>query len=205
MSGLLLQGDRMRNTGVCTAVLVVVCAGTVAAESRPDSGLKIAVVEGEGALNNIREHTARAPVVRVVDDQERPVAGATVNFVLPDLGSSGFFPEGRTHLTTTTDKDGRAIGRGLRPNNVAGRFQIRISASSEGRYASAVINQVNVAPAAQRKSRAKYIVAALVAGGAAGAIFAAKGGGSSSSSSNPGGGNGGTTVTPGSPVFGPPK
>lgn len=162
------------------------------------------VIEGEGAINNIRDRTARAPVVRVLDEAERPVAGATVNFVLPELGSSGFFPESRTHLTTTTDGDGRAIGRGLRPNNVAGRFQIRVSASYQGRTGSAIINQVNVAPSARGKSKTKFVIAALVAGGAVGAVFAAKGGGSSPAPATPAG-SGGTTITPGSPVFGPPK
>jgi len=178
--------------------------GALRAQTKPDAGLRIVVVEGEGAINNIRDRTARAPVVRVLDETEHPIGGATVNFVLPELGSSAFFPESRSHLTTTTDQDGRAIGRGLRPNNVAGRFQIRVSASSEGRTGSAIINQVNVAPSARGKSKTKFVIAALVAGGAVGAVFAAKGGGSSSSPATPSGA-GGTTVTPGSPVFGPPK
>jgi hypothetical protein len=185
------------------ALLVLLAAGTLEAQSKPDSGLHIVVLEGEGAINNIRDHTARAPVVRVLDAEEQPVAGATVNFLAPDFGAGGTFPESRTNLTTTTDQDGRAVGRGLRPNNVAGRFQIRVSASSEGRSATAAISQVNVAPAARSSSKTKYIIAALVAGGAAGAVLAAKGGGSSSSSSSTGAG--GTTITPGSPVFGPPR
>ncbi len=195
----------MLNLRVFAAVFALIAPGVCRAQTESEPGLRIVVLEGEGAINNIRDHTARAPVVRVVDEAERPVSGASVTFVLPDLGSSGAFPEGRTHLTTTTDSDGRAIGRGLRPNNVAGRFQIHVSASSQGRSASAAIDQVNVAPAAaHRKSKTKYIIAALVAGGAAGAAFAAKGGGSSGSSSPPPG-SGGTTVAPGSPVFGPPK
>jgi hypothetical protein len=40
-----------------------------------------------------------------------------------------------------------------------------------------------------------------VAGGAAGAVFAAKGSGNGSSTPTPGG----TTITPGSPTFGPPR
>jgi hypothetical protein len=185
-------------------VLAVLVSGAVAAQSRPDAGLHITVLEGEGAINNIREHTARAPVIRVVDVEDKPAGGVTVNFLLPEFGPSGTFTEGGTHFTTTTDQDGRATGRGLRPNNVAGRFQIRVSASSGGRSGAATINQVNVAPAAAKSgSKTKYIIAALAAGGAAGAIFALKGGGNGSGSSTPG--TGGTTVTPGSPVFGPPR
>ncbi|MGE5644711.1 MAG: hypothetical protein ACM336_02850 [Acidobacteriota bacterium] len=174
----------------------------LALETLGAQGLRVAVLEGEGAINNIRERTARAPVVRVLDDREQPVTGATVNFYLPDYGASGTFPGGHTSLTATTDEEGRAVARGLRPNNVAGRFQIRVSAASQGREASASITQVNVAPAARHSSKTKYIIAALAAGGAAGAILAATGGGGSSSSTPAGGGN---TITPGSPVFGPPR
>jgi hypothetical protein len=188
----------------CSAVVVALLgASTLGGQTQPASELRIVVVEGGGAINNIREHTARAPVIRVLDAEERPVAGATVNFLLPDFGAGGTFPEGRTNLTTTTDADGRTMARGLRPNNVAGRFQIRVSASSQGRSASSTISQVNVAPAARSSSsKKKYIIAALAAGGAAGAIFAAKGGSKGTSgTSTPGG----TTITPGSPVFGPPR
>jgi len=193
----------MRRASVgCAALFAVSAAGTLWAQSGPDSELRIIVLEGEGSINNIREHTAHAPVIRVLDAEERPVAGATVNFLLPDLGASGYFPEGRTNFTTRTDTDGQAVARGLRPNNVAGRFQIRVSASSGNRRGTATVTQVNVAPAAARgKSKTKYIIAVLVAGGAAGAVFAAKGGGKSSSTPS----STGTTITPGSPVFGPPQ
>jgi hypothetical protein len=186
------------------ALLAIAGAAPAPCQKMPDPGLRVVVIEGEGSINNIREHTARAPVVRVVDDAERPVPNATVNFLLPDTGPSGYFPESRTNLTTSTDADGRAIARGMRPNNVAGRFQIRVSASSQGRTATAMISQVNVAPAAaKKKSKTKYVIAALAAGGAIGAVVAAKGGGSGggSGSSTPGG----TTITPGSPVFGAPR
>jgi hypothetical protein len=187
----------------CAALFAVSAAGTLWAQPEPDSELRIIVLEGEGAINNIREHTAHAPVIRVLDAEERPVVGATVNFLLPDLGASGYFPEGRTNFTTRTDTDGQAVARGLRPNNVAGRFQIRVSAASGSHRGTATITQVNVAPAAARgKSKTKYVIAVLVAGGAAaGAVFAAKGSGNGSSTSTPGG----TTITPGSPVFGPPR
>jgi hypothetical protein len=186
----------------CAALFAVAATSTLRAQSEPDSGLRIIVLEGDGAINNIREHTAHAPVIRLLDAEERPVAGATVNFLLPDLGAGGYFPEGRSNLTTRTDTDGRAVARGLRPNNVAGRFQIRVSATSGSHKGAATISQINVAPAAARgKSKTKYLIAVLVAGGAAGAAFAAKGSGKGSSTPTPGG----TTITPGSPVFGPPR
>ena len=193
----------VRSTHVAILAMAAVCG--LAAQSKPEGELRILVLEGEGSLNNIREHTAHAPVIRVVDAKEQPVAGATVNFLVPDLGASGYFPEGRTTFSTTTDNDGRAVARGFKPNNVAGRFQVRVSASSAGRTASITIGQINVAPATARsKSKAKYVIAVIAAGGAAGAAFALKGGSKSSGSpSTPG--STGTTITAGSPVFGPPR
>lgn len=183
-------------------LVALVCASALAAQTAPE-GLRVIVVEGQGAINNIRDRTARAPVVRVEDSQERPVAGATVNFTLPDLGASGFFPDGRTALTTTTDQNGLAVGRGLRPNNVAGRFQIRVTASHQGSSGSAAITQVNVAPpAAKGGSKKIYVIAVLVAAAAGGAAVAARGKGGSNSGATP---PSGTTITPGSPVVGPPR
>jgi hypothetical protein len=194
----------LRAIAGCAGILAIAGAVPVLCQKLPDSGLRVIVVEGEGSINNIREHTARAPVVRVVDESERPVLNATVNFLLPDTGASGYFVDNRTNLTTTTDPDGRAVARGLRPNNFAGRFQIRVSASSQGRTGTAMISQINVAPsAAKKKSKTKYVIAALAAGGAIGAVVAAKGGGGSGGStpSTPTG----TTITPGTPVFGSPR
>ncbi len=187
--------------------VTVLCAFALSAQTGPET-LRVIVVEGQGAINNIRDRTARAPVVRVEDSQERPVAGATVNFTLPDLGASGYFPDGGTTFSTTTDQNGVAGAHGLRPNNVAGQFQIRVMASHQGQTGSATINQVNVAPAAaaKKKSKAKYIVLAVVGAGAAGGVGIAL---SRGKGSNGGGGTnpppGGTTITPGSPVVGPPR
>lgn len=180
------------------------CAFALSAQTGPET-LRVIVVEGQDAINNIRDRTARAPVVRVEDSEERPVAGATVNFTLPDLGASGFFPDGRTALSTTTDQNGLATGRGLRPNNVAGRFQIRVTASHQGQTGSATITQVNVAPAAAAKkgSGKKVLLVVLVAAAGGGTAVALRGKGSSNGGSNPP--PSGTTITPGSPVVGPPR
>ena len=56
--------------------------------------LNIVIEEGEGATNNIKARTARAPVVRVEDENHRPVAGATVAFSLPARGAGGTFVRG---------------------------------------------------------------------------------------------------------------
>lgn len=55
------------------------------------SMLKIVIVEGEGAINNIRQRVAREPVVAIEDEARRPVAGAEVVFRLPDTDPAGPF------------------------------------------------------------------------------------------------------------------
>jgi hypothetical protein len=63
----------------------------------PASGqqaLNIIVVEGEGAINNVRQRTAREPIVQVEDENHRPVAGAVVVFTLPSQCAGGAFAGG---------------------------------------------------------------------------------------------------------------
>ena len=56
--------------------------------------LNLVIVEGEGAINNIKQRTSRETIVRVEDENHRPVAGAAVAFLLPDYGPSGAFVGG---------------------------------------------------------------------------------------------------------------
>ncbi|HZT32332.1 MAG TPA: hypothetical protein VFA33_20760 [Bryobacteraceae bacterium] len=90
--------------------------------------LHITIVESEGAINNIRQRTARESIVRVEDENHKPVAGATVLFLTPDSGPGGVF-QGTRSLTVMTDPQGRAVARGFRPNRATGKFQIKVTAS----------------------------------------------------------------------------
>src|SRR5580700_10985036 len=94
--------------------------------------INIGAVEGDGAINSIRLRRAHEPVVRVVNSIGQPVSGATVTFLLPATGPSGSFLDGGLSLTTQTDSQGKAVGRGLRPNAIAGQFRIRVTASWKG-------------------------------------------------------------------------
>jgi hypothetical protein len=189
-------------------VLLTACMGNAA-------GLKIEVIEGQNAINNISRNKAYEPIVEVRDEQDQPVAGATVTFTLPAVGASGVFTDGSKTLIIQTDTTGRAIARGLHPNNQVGQFEIRINANSDGRTASTVVTQTNAAPAVvqARSGKKLAIVLGLIGGGAAAAAAVAGGGGGGGSSSPrpttppQGGGGGGTvgTVTPGTPGFGPPQ
>ena len=197
---------------VCPRLLSTVLSGllgispALAAQTvGPAPELKIVVLEGDGAINNIRERTAKDPVVRVENDDGQAIVGASVTFMLPDFGAGGFFPGGLTTLSTVTDREGRAAAHGLRPNNIAGQFQIRVNAAYRGKTVTAQVKQTNVAPVAARSSRNRIIaIAGIAAAGAvAGALFAVRGGGSGNNPASPG--PAGITITPGSPVFGPPR
>jgi hypothetical protein len=173
------------------------------------SWISIGVVEGEGAVSNIREHVSHDPAVKVEDDDHRPVAGAVVVFALPVSGTSGEFINGSKALTVVTDRNGLAAAHGLKTNDVPGKLQIYVTASYRGLRAKALINQVVQAPAGVRISEPraskssgkwKWILLGIVAAGGAGAVAYWKSHGSStSSSSSP------VSVTAGTVVFGSPQ
>jgi cell division protein FtsN len=145
-------------------------------------GLKLLIMAGEGAINNIKQRTARDPVVQVTDENDRPIAGAAITFALPDRGASGVFANGARSMTIMTDSQGTATATGLTPNAVAGDLPIKVSASYQGQTASAVITQTNAVAAGAGMSAATIgIIGAVVAGAAVGAALAFGGGDKSTS------------------------
>jgi len=163
---------------------------------------RIEVLEGDGAINNIRLHRAKEPVVRVVDQDGHPIPNVAVTFLLPGKGAGGSFANGQSSITVITDQDGRAVGHGLRPNGSAGQFEIRVTTSLEGQAATANIMQTNAEPAQGGGSSKALLIVALIGGAAAaGAAVALKG----KSSTNTQTGNSGVVISPGIPIFGPPK
>ncbi len=173
--------------------------------------LSIVIVEGEGAINNIRQRVAREPIVQVEDENRKPVAGASVVFLLPGNGAGGTFVDGSRMLTVVTDQNGQAVMRGFTPNNVAGKYQVRVTASHRGQTTTATISQSNIAAAAGAGAAAgsgKLIAIIAVVGGAAAAGIAV--------AATRGNGNNGptgpttpvptpTVISPGSPTVGPPR
>lgn len=164
---------------------------------------RVEVLEGDGAINNIRLHRAKEPVVRVVDQDGQPIPNVAVSFVLPGKGPGGTFADGQTVLTIMTDNQGRAVGRGLRPNSTAGQFQIRVTASYQGQAATTNIMQTNAEPAQGKGSSKTILILALIGGAAAAGAGIAAGKGKSSSTTPPA--TGGAVISPGSPSFGPPR
>jgi hypothetical protein len=169
--------------------------------------LNLVVIEGEGAINNIRQRTAREPIVQVQDENHKPVAGAIVTFTLPGRGASGVFANGMQTLTITTDQQGQAIARGLRPNTVKGEVQIRVNASYQGRTAAITISQTNAlvgtaAGAAAAGGISGKLIAVLAVVGAAaagGAVYATTHSGNTAATPPA------TTVSAGTGTVGPPR
>lgn len=185
--------------------------GAALAQQATGDPLRIVVVEGEGSINNVRELTMRSPVVRVVDAAGKPVAGAAVSFTTPAMGASAIFVDGSSQASVTTDDKGVARVQGMRPNNVVGNFEIRVTASAGGNRATARISQTNAAPAIKASgggNKGVLIGVLLAVAGGVGAAVALSGGGGSSP------GNPGTppvtppttpvTITPGTPGFSAP-
>ena len=150
------------------------------------SKLNINVVEGAGAVNNVRTRAAHEFAVEVDDENDRPVPGVVVTFFAPNEGAGGTFAGDSQLLTVMTDKDGRAVAGSFRPNSTVGDYKIQVTATYADQTASATISQTNQAPpvTAAKKSNKKILI--LVAVGAAVAVGAGAGlagHGSSSSSS----------------------
>jgi hypothetical protein len=156
----------------------------------------ILVLEGEGAVNSIRQGTAQELLVQVTDQDNRPLAGASVTFILPASGPSATFVDGSRMVTLITDDKGQARVVAMRPNSLTGKFEIRVTASYQGQMARAVITQTNALeapaapaqPAAKKRGGSGKVIAILVAavGGGVVAAMGAKGGGK---------GGGGSTAT----------
>ncbi|MGC8761096.1 MAG: hypothetical protein ACP5VC_14155 [Bryobacteraceae bacterium] len=150
-----------------------------AQEAPARGGLKIYVLQGEQAVNNIRTGVATPPVVEVRDANDFPVAGAEVVFRTPETGPSATFEGGRHEYTNRTDAKGQVSAGQMKPNDQEGLFSIRVTAKLGERMAAAVIRQRNSrdeyarggSPPAQRKSfwrRNRWWVAGVVAGTGAG-------------------------------------
>lgn len=106
--------------------------------------LKIVILEGDGFINNVRKRTARDAVVEVRDRNNKPLAGASVVFLLPSNGPGGAFANGAQSLTVQTNAAGRAVATGLQPNQLTGEFQIQVEARFENQTGRATIRQRNV-------------------------------------------------------------
>jgi len=197
---------------VAGIVAITYAAPPVRAQAPEPKQLTISILEGEGAINNIRQRTAREAMVQVQDENHKPIAGVAVTFFLADHGASVVFSNGSRSLTVLTDTNGQAAMRGMVPNKMAGKMEIRVSARLGNLNADAVITQTNAAGAAGAggaalSGKAIALIVVIAAGAAVGAIVATHGGSSSSNTTTiPSGPTtpAVVTITPGTPTVGHP-
>ena len=84
----------MRWLSPVLAVLISLPLAPMAGAQDAPPKLNIVIVEGDGAINNIRQRTAREPIIQVEDENHKPVAGAAVIFALNGQGAGGSFAGG---------------------------------------------------------------------------------------------------------------
>ena len=195
---------------------LMTCAGPANTQTRP--ALRVVVVQGQNAINNIGSGSFLPLEVQVRDENDKPVSGASVTFELPERGAGGTFLGAYKRLNLTTDEQGNAGATNFQPNLVEGRFQIHVIASSGDRTGSVDINQTNtlqnkdlraentgsVGIVARLKSiklsrRTKIIAAAAVAGIV---VLAVTTGGSSSTAATS---STATSIIPGTVAVGAPR
>ena len=145
-----------------------------AAAAQPNH-LFIQILDGEGALNDIRSRTAREPIVQIEDENHKPVAGAAVIFSTPTSGPSAVFSNGLNSLKVTTGIDGKAAAEGIRPNNVSGAFQIQVTVTFGTLSSVAVVNQTNTGKMSSTTTHAAHalpvkLIAILAGAAAAGVV-----------------------------------
>lgn len=207
----LRAGYRSLAAVLCCLVLGTTCPGLWAQAPNASRKLVISILSGEGALNDVRQRTAREPIVQVEDENHKPVAGAAVVFLLPNSGPGGTFAGGAQSFSTMTDAAGRAAAQGLRPNNIAGSYNIHVTVHYQGSTAETSIHQQNVSAgqsSANQSSESEastsahvahvlslkailIIVGAAAAAGTVAGIVATRG-------------SNATVITPGTPSVGAP-
>jgi hypothetical protein len=151
--------------------------------------LNINVIGGAGAVNDVKQRTARDITVEIDDENDHPVAGAMVTFFAPNEGPGGSFVGDSHVLTVMTGPDGRAVAKDFRSNDAVGDYNIQVSAALGDETANATISQSNQvvaeAPPAKHSAMSGKKIGLIIAAGAAVAVGAAVGlshGGSSTGS-----------------------
>jgi len=189
--------------------LLAALLAATAQESRgaPPLKLNVVVVEGGGAINNIKLRTSRETVVQVQDENHRPVAGAAVAFLLPADGPGGTFAGGSKSASIVTDSAGRAVMPHIQVNSNPGAYSIGVYASNAGVAASATIAQSSIAGAAAAVSTAGIIgiVAGVAAATGVALAVVSKGKSTNSTPAPPATTPTGSVSTGSGTVFGPPR
>jgi hypothetical protein len=142
--------------------------------------LKVIATQGEGAKNSVKARSATQPAVEVRDENDKPVANAQVIFQLPASGPGGVFYDWMRTQTARTDERGQAAASGFTPNDVEGRFNIKVTAIAGDATANIVIAQSNIERAGKDLTVAgktrwwKPVLILGIAAAAGGGLYAAR-------------------------------
>jgi hypothetical protein len=138
---------KLSKNQIAAAAAFALCLGIAKGYAADVRDLKVSVLQGEDGVNILKQKTAVKPIVEVRDENNMPVAGAGVVFVLPHKGTGAVFSDGSRQFNAVTGTDGRAIARDLKPLG-KGHFQMEVHASFQGHTAVTSISQTNFANAA---------------------------------------------------------
>lgn len=122
--------------------------------NRDVSSIELAVDSGMNRENT--DISSWAIAVSVQDNNGRKLKGAAVIFQIPP--GYGTFAGGVSSMTLISDDDGRAVARGFRRGNLAGSFQIAVTASYRGFSTSVGVTQINPKPAFWATPKKWYVV-----------------------------------------------
>ena len=111
--GFPVGGKRLLSTALVYLLFWQTCGAMPQAQVGPQSKLRVVILEGNEAINDLGAGTAVEPVVRIEDESGQPLAGAMVVFTLPETGAGGVFADGSKSLIVHTDLKGLAAARGL--------------------------------------------------------------------------------------------
>ncbi len=184
-------------------MLVMLQVGGACASAQVAGFLKLTAVDGDGAFNDIRKRLTHPPVVRVLDESNNLMRAVEVTFTLPTVGPGGSFGPGRSTASATTDENGVVTCPSYKPNTEEGRFNIKVTATYQGKVGSMIISQSNTLAGGtsvghEKKSKAVWIVAAIAGGAAVGIVAATHHGGAAAAPPTP------TTLSaPGITIGGP--
>ena len=156
---------RLTKPAVCILSLLLASPAIPAQFSFSAVGLKIVVLQGEGAVNDLKTHIVTEPVVEVRDERDLPVAGAEVVFQLPSSGPGGVFPDHTKTYKTRSNAQGQAGAPAMIEDPQSGHFIIKVTATKDTQTASIAISQQNsmemVARTRHKSGRWKIIAAAV--------------------------------------------
>jgi hypothetical protein len=198
---------KSRITSVCMSALLATYYQPASLPAQtlpvPVPKMNIVVVEGEAHIWNIRQRKAANIVVVVRDGNRNHLPGVPVTFTLPASGPSAVFPDGERTTSVTTDKEGYAVARGIRSNNIPGPYLIDVEAKHNDQTATARITQFNMNVESSKGGSGKWLAVLGIAGAAAagGTVAALR----KSSSTSPAPAPTPIGIAPGPGTVGPPR